>query len=166
MPGDVPPTQDDNENTVFVFDPTKKSGTAQKEAAKKVGAKTIHDKRKEKVEDLLNKIGMAAFAYNQFDGYCILERTEQAAEALADLADQNKSVAKIIDNATLVGGYTAVIAVVVSMVLPIVAYHGALPKQYALPVIAATAPKSAQNVLAAQMAAHAEQAANSGNSTA
>jgi hypothetical protein len=161
---DKPPSDQD---TVFTFDPTVTVPKARQAASAARGAKTVHEKRQERVYSLIMKVGTTAFAVNQFDGLCIIERAEEAAEALATLADENKGVAKVIDNMTLTGGYLTVAAVILSMIAPILAYHGIIPQKFGLPVIAATAPESAQAVLAAQMAEQmARQQADGGNPAA
>lgn len=124
------------------------------------GGKTVRDKRKEKVENLLNQIGAGVYAADKFDGFCILARVEEAANAIADLAEQNKGVAKAIDNLTLAGGYVAVAGVIVAMVAPIMARHGIIPGNPGAFCIGAFAPEQAQAVMAQWAAEHAERMAN------
>jgi hypothetical protein len=127
------------------------------------GGKTVRDKRKDRVESLLTKIGAGVYAADKFDGLCILARVSDAADSLADLAETDKNVAKMIDNLTVAGGYVAVISVLLSMIAPIVARHGLLPQNLAMPVIAVTAPSEAQAILGQMMAAQAERMAQNAN---
>lgn len=126
--------------------------------------RTVHDKRKNKIDDLFTKIGAGVWAINQFDGYCVLSQTTPLAEALADLADTNASVAKMIDNMNIAGGYASVFAAIVAMLAPVIAYHGFIPKEWGGAVIEMMAPEEAKQVLAAQQAAYAEKLAQQNGS--
>lgn len=123
------------------------------------GVKNAHDKRVDRVESLLTKVGAGVYVMDRFDGLCIIDRANEAAIALADLADENKQVAKMLDNLTVAGGYAAVFAVIASMIVPILARHGVLPGQVGMPAIEMLASENAKQEFGRMMAAQAERMA-------
>lgn len=162
---DTPPS--DFGQKVFTIDTEAKvprgGSTVNKEARTN---RTKHDQRKNKLEDLFMKIATGIFVANQFDGYCVIGQAPQLAEALADAADTNTALAKMIDNLNIAGGYAAIFGALAAMLAPIAAYHGLIPKQFGGSVIEMMAPEEAKAVLAVQIREHAERMAQQGGSTA
>ena len=152
---DTAPSDQTNKDAVFVINTTD-TGARVPPRPRVGGTKNAHDKRKDRVESLFAKIGAGIYVMDRFDGLCIIDRAEEAAVALADLADENKAVAKVLDNLTLAGGYAAVFAVLISMVLPIAARHGMIPNQFSAPAIEMLAPESAKEEMAKMVARYEE----------
>ena len=159
---DIPPAGESNSNAVYTVN-TSSLPPPRSTPSGSRGGKTVREKRREKVQTLLNQIGAGVFAADQFDGFCILARVDEAANALADLAEQNKGVAKAIDNMTLAGGYVAVAGVIAAMVLPILARHQIIPGKPGAMAIGAFAPPQAQQIMERWAAEYAERTANAGN---
>lgn len=161
---DTAPSDQSNKDAVFTVNTANASTVPPRTTAGTRSGKTVRERRRERVINLLTNVGAGVFAFDQFDGYCVLARVEDAANALADLAEENKHVAKAIDNMTLAGGYVAVAGVIVAMLAPILARHGVLPTRVGGPVIAMFAPPQAQEIMAKWTAAYAEKVANDGYS--
>ena len=154
---DVKPT--DQGDPVFVINTATAVPRAATAPRKVGGVKNAHDKRVDRVESLLTKVGAGIYVMDRFDGYCILDRANEAAVALADLADENKAVAKMLDNLTVAGGYAAVFAVMASILVPIAARHGMIPGNFGMPAIEMLAGENAKQEFAKMVAAHAERMA-------
>lgn len=96
------------------------------------GRPSKETKRAEKLTAMLGQVGVGVFIINQRDGEIFLAGVPRLAEALAKLADQNPSIAKVIDSTVKVGAWADVALACSAIALPIMANHGMLPEGAAL----------------------------------
>lgn len=72
-------------------------------------------------------IGMAVFAFNQFDGEAILNGSEDLAKALVNLADRNPKVRAALERMLTGASYTELLLAAGAIALPIAGNHGMIP---------------------------------------
>jgi len=82
-------------------------------------------RRAENATAMLGLIGTGVFAVNRVDGAAILNGAPGLAEALAELAETNKTVARVLDTTYEVGGWAKVALAAWGITGPILVNHGA-----------------------------------------
>jgi hypothetical protein len=121
------------------------SDTAPKPTAAPRGAgrPSNASRREAKVLGLVGKVGATVYAVNEADGLVILHGATPLAAALAKLAEDSPSIAKVIDATLETGAWLEVLACVAAIAVPILANHGMAPVwagAFLSPVPGATIP--------------------------
>lgn len=84
-----------------------------------------------RIEDALNEqftlIGTVVFAFNEYDGSCILEGSPRLSKALANLCEKNPKVKRNIERLLAGGSYGEVVLAAGLIVVPIMANHELMP---------------------------------------
>lgn len=73
-------------------------------------------------------IGMGVYAFNQFDGTCILNGSGQLSTSLVAVAETNPRVRRTLENMVQTGAWAGVAMAAASIVLPIMANHNIIPQ--------------------------------------
>lgn len=90
----------------------------------KGGRPSVRSKRAQNVSRVVGGLGKMVGAFDEFDGDCIIAGAPALGDALADLAESNPRVAKLLDGAVDLGASVNVISAVVAIIGPIVVHHG------------------------------------------
>jgi hypothetical protein len=112
--------------------------------ARPVGRPTNVSKRADRYTQRLDEVGEAIQMIEPTDGAIIRRGSRRLGNALAELAEQNAGVAKLLDGATLGGAYTQVGLASLAIILPIVMHHVAPVPPEPAPVAGPTIPTGPQ----------------------
>mgnify|MGYP000134248355 CR=1 FL=1 len=103
------------------------AGTDPTEPAKPRGAPTARAKREQSYTRTLAKIGAAIYLVNPADGAVFLEGVPRTAKALAEVAQQNPRIGKVLDAGVNAGVWAELFAALTAIGAPIAVNHGKLP---------------------------------------
>lgn len=86
-------------------------------------------KRAEKVGGMLATVGMCVMPFQPADGVAVMQHSPAIADAVAELAEQNKRIASFIDSATTNAAWVGVGIAVLPLVVQILANHELIPAE-------------------------------------
>lgn len=119
------------------------AGTDPTEPAKPRGAPTARARRVQSYTRTLARAGAVIFAVNPADGAAFLEGVPRAAAALAEVAQQNPRIGKVLDAGVNAGVWAELLAALTAIGAPIAVNHGKLP-----PVLGALLTGDVDGILA------------------
>lgn len=85
------------------------------------------DKIEKELERTFGFVGVFVFARDQVCGTAILEGAEQLAKSLRVLAEQNKSVRRVLERLISGGAWSGVALAGANIAIPILQHHGLIP---------------------------------------
>lgn len=107
------------------------AGGAKDRAPRGPGRPSKTDRRRERTERLANQlasVSVGLLLISPADAQAVGRHAQGIAEALAELAEQNAVVAKLLDGAATGGAWLGLLGAVVPLLLDIAGNHGLLPE--------------------------------------
>lgn len=92
--------------------------------ARPVGRPSVKSRRADKTRGVIGIVGVAVRPFNVADSDAILNGADALADSLAELAETNKTVAKVLDSISGTSAWAAVALAVYGIAAPIAVNHG------------------------------------------
>lgn len=108
-------------------DRTPAAGTDPTEPAKPRGAPTARARRVQSYTRMLARVGALIYSVSPADGAVFLEGVPRTAAALAEVAQQNPRIGKVLDAGVSAGAWTELLMALTAIGAPIAVNHGKLP---------------------------------------
>jgi hypothetical protein len=94
------------------------------------GRTTAADKMELKLAEFFATIGLVTSAFNQVDGFIIVENSKSLAMSWTALAQENPTVKRAINGLLETGAWSAALMASAAVVIPILDNHGYIPARF------------------------------------
>jgi hypothetical protein len=94
------------------------------------GRTTAADKMEAKLVEFFSTIGLVTSAFNQVDGFIIVENSKSLAMSWTALAQENPTVKRAINGLLETGAWSAALMASAAVVIPILDNHGYIPARF------------------------------------